>query len=42
MIYKNFEIHNVEEILQNEDGSISWRRIPDFVYDGLETNQGKE
>ena len=41
MIYKNFEIHNVEEILQNEDGSISWRRIPDFVYDGLETNQGK-
>lgn len=41
MIYKNVEIHNAEEILQNEDGSISWRRVPDFVYRGLESQQGK-
>ena len=41
MIYKNIEIHNVEELMQNEDGSISWRRIPDFVYEGLESERGK-
>lgn len=41
MIYKNFEIHNIEEILQNEDGSISWKRVPDYVDKALETEQGK-
>lgn len=41
MIYKNVEIHNVEELLYNEDGSISWRRVPDFVYENLESEQGK-
>ena len=41
MIYKNVEIHNAEEILQNEDGSISWRRVPDCVFQCLESDQGK-
>lgn len=41
MIYKNFDIHNVEEILPNEDGSISWKRVPEYVYNALEKEQGK-
>ena len=31
MIYKNIEIHNVAEIFENDDGSISWRRVPSEV-----------
>ena len=28
VIWKNLEIFNVDEIYENENGSISWRRIP--------------
>lgn len=41
MIYKNVDIYNVAEILHNEDGSISWSRVPEFVYNGLESDLGK-
>ena len=41
MIYKNVELHNVEEIINNVDGSISWIRVPYPVYDTLEAPGGK-
>lgn len=42
MIYKNVEIHNVEELIHNSDGSVSWLRIPRNIYDALEiTEQGQ-
>ena len=37
MIYKNFEIHNVAELIENSDGSISWVRVPHGVYEGMES-----
>lgn len=41
MIYKSVEIFNIEEIINNEDGSISWLRVPDNVFQNLESgNQG--
>lgn len=36
MIYRNVEIHNVAEIVEYEDGSFSWRRLPKAVEDTLE------
>ena len=36
MIYKNFEIHNVSEIIDNGDGSISWKRVPSSVHSEME------
>lgn len=41
MIYKNVEFHNVSELIENEDGSVSWLRIPQNVYDGLEEGGGR-
>lgn len=41
MIYKNVEIFNIEKIIENDDGSISWLRIPQNVYDSLEAESGK-
>lgn len=42
MIYKNVEIHNIEELIENQDGSVSWLRVPKNVYDDLEiTEQGQ-
>ena len=38
MIYKNFEIHNVHELIHNEDGSVSWKRFPSDVHSTLEGN----
>ena len=37
MIYKNFEIHNVAELIHNEDGSVSWKRVPSSVHSALES-----
>ena len=28
MIYKNVDIYNIEELIHNPDGSVSWLRIP--------------
>lgn len=41
MLYKNAELHNVEEIVNNDDGSISWMRVPSSVYNVIEIEQGK-
>ena len=41
MIFKNVEIHNVEELINNEDGSISWLRVPSCVCENLDSIQGK-
>ena len=36
MKYKNIEIHNVAEISENPDGSVSWLRVPAKVYEAME------
>lgn len=41
MLYKNAELYNVEELIQNEDGSVSWLRIPQNVYNAMESEQGR-
>ena len=41
MKYQNVELYNVEELIHNEDGSISWIRVPSTVRDKLESDQGK-
>ena len=35
MLYKNAEIHNVEEMITNADGSVSFIRVPEAVYEKL-------
>lgn len=41
MIYKNVEIHNIGELIKNDNGSVSWTRIPHSVYCKMESEQGK-
>lgn len=41
MIYKNIEIYNIAEIVDNGDGSVSWIRVPSSAYEKTETSQGK-
>ncbi len=36
MIYKNIEFHNVEELIHNEDGSVTWLRVPSAVFSKME------
>ena len=36
MIYKNIEIHNIAELIDNGDGSVSWLRVPREVADKME------
>ena len=36
MICKNFEIHNVAELIYNDDGSVSWKRVPSEVATTME------
>ena len=36
MNWKNVEIHNIAEIIDNGDGSISWKRVPSNVHDAME------
>ena len=36
MIYKNVEFYNVEELIELEDGSVTWRRVPKWAEDTLE------
>lgn len=38
MLYKNVEIYNVEQIFSNDDGSVSWKRVPNNVYENLEAD----
>lgn len=37
MIYKNIEIHNVAELIHNDDGSVSWKRVPSEVHNAMES-----
>lgn len=37
MIYKNAEFHNVAELIYNDDGSVSWMRMPQYVKDNLDS-----
>lgn len=32
MVYKNVEFHNVAELIENDDGSVSWKRMPSHVH----------
>lgn len=41
MIYKNIEIHNIGEIIEMPNGSVSWCRVPLAVYENMESEQGK-
>lgn len=41
LIYKNIELHNVAELINNDDGSFSWMRVPSYVYTALESESGK-
>jgi len=41
MVYKNAELHNVESIVKNDDGSVSWLRVPKYVYNAIESESGK-
>lgn len=41
MIYKNVEFFNVGELIENENGSVSWLRVPKNVYDNLDGEQGR-
>ena len=40
VIYKNAEFHNVSELITNEDGSVSWRRVPTSVMEQMEMPNG--
>jgi len=39
LLYKNIEIYNVEELDRYADGSVTWCRVPRFVYDTLEMGE---
>ena len=41
MIWKNIEIHNVAELINNDDGSVSWRRVPYEVYSQMESGMAE-
>ena len=42
MIFKNFEIHNAAELVEQEDGSVSWRRVPLSVQNALESSRPEQ
>ena len=41
MIWKNIEVFNVAELVPQDDGSVSWLRVPRAAYETLETPTGK-
>lgn len=41
MLYKNAEIFNVEQLIENEDGSVSWIRVPEKVYNSFDREDAK-
>lgn len=42
MLYKNIEIFNAAQLTQQEDGSISWLRVPENVYHAMESGSAGE
>lgn len=41
MIYRNIEIHNVQEIIECEGGGVTWYRMPKYAYDSAESDAGR-
>lgn len=41
MIFKNTEVYNTAEIFSNDDGSISWNRVPAAVCSEMESAHGR-
>ncbi len=41
MQYKNIEVHNVAHLIECENGGVSWLRVPQKIYDSMESDQGK-
>ena len=41
MIFKNAELYNAAEIVNNDDGSISWKRVPAAVCSEMESAHGR-
>lgn len=41
MFYKNCEVFNAAQLFENEDGSVSWIRVPSEVSDVMESPNGK-
>ena len=41
MLYKNIDIHNVAELVYNDDGSVSWKRVPSEVQSEMEIPNGQ-
>jgi len=41
MQYKNFEIHNVAELIPCEEGGVKWLRLPHNIYEKLEKDSGR-
>ena len=42
MLYKNYELHGVGEVVENPDGSVSWLRMPTEVLNGLDRDVARE
>ena len=41
MQYKNIEVHNVAHLIECENGGVSWLRVPQKIYESMESDQGK-
>lgn len=41
MQYKNIEVHNAEQLIKCENGGVSWLRVPQKIYDSMESDQGR-
>jgi len=41
MLFQNAELHNVGELIPQEDGSHTWLRVPHYVADGISLSLGK-
>ena len=41
MVYKNIDVHNVAELIEEEDGGVRWLRVPQSVYDSMESDGGR-
>lgn len=41
MLHKNIDIHNIAELIYNDDGSVSWKRVPSDVQREMEMPNGQ-
>ncbi|MBO5953117.1 MAG: hypothetical protein J6Q53_03215 [Oscillospiraceae bacterium] len=42
MLYKNVEIFNAAELIHNDDGSVTWLRVPETVFQTMESKSANE